>query len=144
MALFGYGRDHLDLRIPPAIAFAGARHLVMALVERERLAEMRYDLDAGRALMREAQLVTISLVHAEGDQLFHVRNPFASGGVYEDPATGAAAAALAGCLRDLHWPHGGRIDICQGDDMGVPSRLRAEFFDEPGGSIRVSGQARVM
>jgi len=89
-------------------------------------------------------IVTISLAHAETDTRFHARNPFAAGGVYEDPATGAAAAALAGYLRDLGWPHGGAIDIHQGEDMGVPSRLRAEITAEPGASIRVSGAARVM
>ena len=87
---------------------------------------------------------TISLVHAETDSLFHARNPFAAGGVYEDPATGAAAGAFAGYLRDLGWPHGGVIDVIQGEDMGVPSRLRAEITTEPGASIRVSGAARVM
>ena len=32
----------------------------------------------------------------EAPQCFHTRNPFASGGIYEDPATGAATAAFAG------------------------------------------------
>lgn len=86
----------------------------------------------------------LSLIHAESDQLFHARNPFAVGGVYEDPATGAAAAALAGYLRDINWPHGGCIDIVQGEDMGMKSLLRAEFSDIAGSSVRVSGAARVM
>ncbi|MEX5614646.1 PhzF family phenazine biosynthesis protein, partial [Pseudomonas syringae] len=68
--------------------------------------------------------------------------PFAFGGVYEDPATGAATAALGGYLRDIGWPHGGLIDIIQGEDMGSPSRLRAEIPQQPGSSIRVSGMAR--
>lgn len=144
LALFGFSPEDLDPRIPAAIAEAGATHLVLALAERARLAAMTYDLDAGRALMNDAGLVTISLVHAETPQRFHARNPFASGGVYEDPATGAAAAALAGYLRDIDWPHGGRIEIRQGEDMGVPSRLTAEIPSEPGSSIRVSGTARVM
>ena len=55
-----------------------------------------------------------------------------------------AAAALAGYLRDLGWPHGGAIEIVQGEDMGARSRLRAEIGPEPGGSIRVSGKARIM
>jgi PhzF family phenazine biosynthesis protein len=134
----------LDPRLPPAIAEAGARHLVLALTSRQKLAAMHYDLQQGRRLMLAAGLVTISLVHAETDTLFHARNPFASGGVYEDAATGAAAAALAGYLRDLGWPHGGMIEILQGEDMGVPSRLRAEITSEPGASIRVSGAARRM
>ena len=76
--------------------------------------------------------------------LFHTRNPFASGGVYEDPATGAASAAFAGYLRDIDWPHQGSIDIIQGEDMGMRSRLRADIATEPGSSIRVSGSARIM
>lgn len=144
LALFSYSADDLDPRLPPALAEAGARHLVLALSSREKLSAMHYDLEAGRSLMTAAGIVTISLIHAETANLFHARNPFAAGGVYEDPATGAAAAALAGYLRDLGWPHGGAIDIIQGEDMGVPSKLRAEITSEPGASIRVSGTARTM
>lgn len=142
LALFSYAAGDLDQRIPPATAEAGARHLVLALNSRERLREMSYDLDAGRAFMKSAGIVTIVLAYAETAQLFHVRNAFAAGGVYEDPATGAAAAALAGYLRDCGWPHGGSIDIVQGEDMGMRSRLRAEIPSAVGVSIRVSGTAR--
>ncbi|EKQ7231641.1 TPA: PhzF family phenazine biosynthesis protein, partial [Klebsiella quasipneumoniae] len=86
----------------------------------------------------------ILLVYVEGEQIFHTRNPFAYGGVYEDPATGAASAAFAGYLRDINWPHGGSIDLIQGEDMGMRSLIRAEIADELGSSIRVSGQARLM
>jgi predicted PhzF superfamily epimerase YddE/YHI9 len=88
--------------------------------------------------------VTILLVHSETPRLFHTRNPFASGGVYEDPATGAATAAFAGYLRDIGWPHGGAIDVVQGEDMGLRSLLHADISAEPGSSIRVSGTARMM
>ena len=81
---------------------------------------------------------------AETPRLFHTRNPFASGGVYEGPATGAATAAFAGYLRDIEWPHQGSIEIIQDEKMGMRSRLRAEFSDEPGSSIRVSGNARII
>ncbi|MBQ5962460.1 PhzF family phenazine biosynthesis protein [Massilia sp. ZL223] len=144
LALFGYSRADLDPRLPPALAHGGADHLVLALNSRARLAAMAYDLQAGRAFMLEHGLVTVVLAWAETAQLFHTRNPFASGGVYEDAATGAGTAALAGYLRDLGWPHGGRIDVVQGEDMGMRSRLRAEFGPEQGGSIRVSGSARMM
>ena len=142
--LFGYNRNDLNGRIPPAIINAGASHLVLALKDRTRLSQMAYDLDDGRTLMKTFGLVTISLIVAETDQLFHARNPFASGGVLEDPATGAAAAALAGYLRDLGWPHQGVINIVQGEDMGQKSLLRAEIPGRPGSSIRVSGTARFM
>jgi len=144
LALFSYDADDLDPRLPPAVAEAGARHLVLALTSRQKLSALHYDLDAGRRFMVNAGIVTVSLIHAETASLFHARNPFAAGGVYEDPATGAAAAALAGYLRDRGWPHGGAIEIIQGEDMGVLSRLRAEITYELGASIRVSGAARVM
>ncbi|KGF66865.1 PhzF family phenazine biosynthesis protein, partial [Hoeflea sp. BAL378] len=127
---------------PPAEIHAGADHLVLALKHRDDLAAMAYDLDAGRTLMREHGLVTIMLVHVKSDRQFEVRNAFASGGVLEDPATGAAAAAFAGYLRDLGWPHGNRIRIVQGEDMGARSLIEAEFTDEKGGSIRISGATR--
>ena len=88
---------------------------------------MRYDFEAGRSLALREGIGTFSLLHAENLRRFHARNPFPIGGVYEDPATGAAAAPLAGYLRDLGWPHGGSIEIMQGEDMGVPSRLQLEI-----------------
>jgi PhzF family phenazine biosynthesis protein len=142
--LFGYGEADLDPRIPPGMAHAGNDHLVLALASRELLAAMRYELEAGRALMQAHGLITIVLVWAEHACLFHTRNPFAAGGVYEDPATGAGTAALAGYLRDIGWPHGGAIDVVQGEDMGMRSRLHADIGPESGSSIRVAGTARFM
>lgn len=142
--LFGYTNDDLDPHIPPAYVNGGANHLVLGLKTRESLAAMEYDLASGRDLMNREGLVTILLAYTETPQRFHTRNPFASGGVYEDPATGAATAAFAGYLRDLGWPHNGVIDVVQGEDMGMRSLLRAEISPIRGSSIRVSGTARVM
>ncbi|HLJ77506.1 MAG TPA: PhzF family phenazine biosynthesis protein [Acidobacteriaceae bacterium] len=142
LALFRWTEADLDPRIPPALAHGGADHLVLALGSRERLAQMRYDFEAGKELSLQAGLTTFSLVFAETERKFHARNPFPAGGVYEDPATGAGAAALAGYLRDLGWMSSGAIEILQGWDMGVPSRLRAEWTAEPGAGVRVSGTAR--
>ncbi len=144
LGLFGYSHDDLDASLPPALAHGGADHLVLGLKTRQTLSAMKYDFHDGRSLMNREGLVTILLAYAETPQIFHTRNPFAPGGVYEDPATGAATAALAGYLRDISWPHGGVIDVVQGEDMGVRSRLRAEISPSPGGSIRVSGTARIM
>jgi len=142
LALFGYQPGDLDPAIPPALIHGGADHLVLALKSRQVLAAMAYELKTGQAFMRREGLVTILLAHAETPRLFHTRNPFASGGVYEDPATGAATAAFAGYLRDLGLPHGGAIDVVQGEDMGMRSRLHAAISAVPGDSIRVSGTAR--
>lgn len=140
--LFNLSDRDLDSRFTPTFASAGATHLILCLASRETLAAMSYDLAQGRALMLAHNLVTIALVVAEADQFFHVRNAFASGGVTEDPATGAAAAAFAGYLRDAGWPHGGKITLIQGEDMGARSIITAEIPPEQGSSIRVSGQVR--
>jgi PhzF family phenazine biosynthesis protein len=144
LGLFKLTPEDLDPRIPAALAHGGADHVILALRSRQKLSDMTYDLAAGRAFMRAAGLATIALVHAETPQLFHARNPFASGNVYEDPATGAAAAALGGYLRDIGWPHGGAIDIVQGEDMGCICRIHAAISATPGDSIRVSGTARLL
>ena len=142
--LFDYATGDLDLRIPPAMIHAGADHALLALKKRDALARMNYDLKLGRELMEKAGIVTVALVTAENPQLFHVRNAFAAGGVLEDPATGAAAVAFAGYLRDIGWPHGGVIKIVQGEDMGMRSLIQAEISEMAGSSIRVSGTARIM
>lgn len=144
LKIFGYEQQDLDSNIPPAFANGGANHLVISLNSRYKLGAMTYNLDAGRTFMRDLGLVTVMLVYSETEQLFHTRNPFASGGVYEDPATGAASAAFAGYLRDINWPHRGAINIVQGEDMGSRSLIRAELTDVPGSSIRVSGSVRFM
>ncbi len=143
-ALFGLAAEALHPRIPPAIAHAGADHLVLALCSRASLQAMRYAFDTGRPLALRDGIGTFSLIQAETPQRFHARNPFPIGRVYEHLATGTAAAALAGYLHDLGWLHGGMIEIIQGEEMGVPSRLRAEITPTPGASIRVSDDARLM
>ncbi len=142
LALFAYNHSQLSEAIPPAHISGGADHYVLALKKRTDLAAMKYDLDAGRIFMRERGIVTVMLVVAETEQLFHVRNAFASGGVLEDPATGAAAAAFSGYLRDLDWNTSGKITIVQGEDMGLRSVITAEINPEIGSSIRISGATR--
>ncbi|MFT4792913.1 MAG: PhzF family phenazine biosynthesis protein [Paracoccaceae bacterium] len=144
LALFALTAADLAAAPAPAIANAGNDHLILVLTDRATLAAMAYDLAAGAAFMKAHDFTTISLLVAQTPRLFHSRNAFASGGVSEDPATGAAAAALGGYLRDVGWPHGGVIDIVQGEDMGARSLLRVEIGDTPGESVRVSGTARVL
>ncbi|MBC7655929.1 MAG: PhzF family phenazine biosynthesis protein, partial [Frankiaceae bacterium] len=73
---------------------------------------------------------------------FHTRNPFTSAALFEDPATAAGAAALAGRLRDLKWPHAGAIEIVHGEQSGHSALIRADIAEEKGSPIRISGQAR--
>jgi predicted PhzF superfamily epimerase YddE/YHI9 len=51
--------------------------------------------------MTARDLTTLQLVWWETAELFHARDPFPVGGVTEDPATGAAAAAFGAYLRAL-------------------------------------------
>ena len=103
LAGFHLTRDQLDPAFPIRFASGGAKHLILVAKERQTLADMQYDFDKVRVLMMKKNLITISLLWQESDAVFHSRNAFAAGGVYEDPATGAAAAALAGYLRDIGW-----------------------------------------
>lgn len=144
LTLFGYQQEQLDDSIQPARIHGGADHFVLALKQREDLGAMNYDLNAGREFMHAHGIVTIMFVYIESEQIFHVRNAFASGGVLEDPATGAAAAAFSGYLRDIEWPHLGKIQIMQGEDMGQMSSISTTFDLTTGSSIRVSGHARDM
>ncbi len=144
LAGFNFTRDNLDPAFPVRFASAGARHLIFVLKDRRTLAEMSYDFDLVRRLMMAEELITISLLWSESDEVFHSRNAFASGGVYEDPATGAAAAAFAGYLRDIGWPGKQEFTILQGEDMGVPSRIRVKYGPSIGESVAVSGEVRHM
>ena len=140
LAAFNLNEDDLNPDFPIRFANAGAnKHLIIFVKDRKTLADMTYPFEEVKALMAEQDLVTIDLLWRESDALFHSRNPFASGGVYEDPATGAAAAALGGYLRDIQWKGNNEFTILQGEDMGVPCRLRVKYDPT---SVAVSGETR--
>lgn len=132
--------EELDPALPPMLAYAGAWHLVLAAGSAARLARLDYDVERLKALMEDAGLVTLQLVYREDELVFQARNPFPVGGVVEDPATGAAAAALGGYLRAAElMPVPGELLIRQGEAMGRPSELRVRV--PAAGGIRVSGAA---
>ncbi|QCO68184.1 PhzF family phenazine biosynthesis protein [Luteimonas yindakuii] len=140
LAALGWTHAELDPAIAPARAYAGAWHLVLAVREAARLASLAYDFQRLKALMLDDGLTTLQLVWRERADLFHARNPFPVGGVVEDPATGAAAAALGGYLRDaglIEAPV--RIRIRQGEAMGRPGLLVVDIPHS--GGIIVSGTA---
>lgn len=67
------------------------------------------------------------------------------GGVREDPATGSAAAALAGHLAQNRGVGRWRWQIEQGVEMGRPSRILAEAErTEDDLSIRIAGEAVIV
>jgi PhzF family phenazine biosynthesis protein len=142
LGLFGWSRDNLS-SIPPTFANGGADHALLFLKDRETLANMQYDFGDGLALMQQLGLVTINCLFREAADLFHSRNAFASGGVVEDPATGAAAAALAGYLRD-QGIHNAPFTVLQGVDMDAPSRLNVTPLSTKGDGILVAGSTRII
>lgn len=141
LAALRWSPGDLDPALPPHVAFGGVEHLVLAVATRERLAALDYDFDALAGVMHRHGWTTLQLVWRETRELFHARDPFPVGGVVEDPATGAAAAAFGGYLRALGaLPPSGAFTIHQGEDLGRPSLLRVEASTtDP--RVRVSGQA---
>ncbi|MFJ4466791.1 PhzF family phenazine biosynthesis protein [Streptomyces sp. NPDC089424] len=124
LAALGWPAEDLDPAFPPRIAFAGARHLVLAAGTRARLAALSYDFARLEALMHRLDLTTLQLVWRESATVFHVRDPFPVGGVVEDPATGAAAAAFGAYARDLGLvAEDAVLTLHQGEDLGRPGEL---------------------
>lgn len=140
LAALGWAAGELDPGLPPRIANAGNDHLVLAAATRARLAVLDYDFDRLQALMADRGWTTLQLVWREGPASFLSRNPFPPGGVVEDPATGAAAAAFGGYLRELGLvAPAARLTIRQGVDLGRPSRLLVRVPEY--GGIEVTGTA---
>lgn len=141
LGLLGWRAEELDAALTPALAFAGVRHLILAAATYDRLVRLEYPFEALQALMLEHDLTTIQLVWRESPTRFRARDPFPVGGAVEDPATGAAAAALGAYLRergDIVPP--AAFEIVQGVEMGRPSLLTVSIVPGEEG-IRVSGSA---
>jgi PhzF family phenazine biosynthesis protein len=141
LAALGWQTGDLDAALPPKIAFAGVRHLILAAATRERLADLDYDFERLLQLMQRLDLTTVQLVWRESATVFHVRDPFPVGGVVEDAATGAAAAAFGAYARDLTLvPPTTTLTLHQGHDMGSPSLLEVALHAEDR-RARVTGAA---
>lgn len=139
LAALDWPAADLDPALPPRIAFAGARHLVLAAATRARLADLAYDFTRLEALMHRLDLTTLQLVWRESATVFRVRDSFPVGGVVEDPATGAAAAAFGAYARELGLvPEETVLTLHQGEDLGRPGTLTVTL--RAGDSrVRVSG-----
>jgi PhzF family phenazine biosynthesis protein len=141
LAALDWRAEELDPELPPRIAYAGARHLVLAAGDRARLRNLDYDFERLARYMTDRDLITLQLVWRESADAFHVRDPFPVGGVVEDPATGAAAAAFGAYLRELGEAGPDAVlTLRQGTEIGRPGLLRVELRDGDT-RIRVSGAA---
>jgi len=124
LACFGWSPQVLDPALPPMLSYAGAWHLILGLADRHTLETMTYDFDALQRLCLEHDWTTVTLAYQISPEEHLARNPFPVGGVLEDPATGAAAAAF-GALGVLTPP--ARLRIQQGEQIGRPSELIVEL-----------------
>jgi PhzF family phenazine biosynthesis protein len=141
LELLGWRAGELDPGLPPAVAFAGVKHLILAAAERARLERLDYPFEPVKALMLRADLTTIQLVWRETADRFRARDPFPVGGMVEDPATGAAAAALGAYLRERgEIVPPATFEVIQGVEMGRPSRITVSVVPGETG-VRVAGTA---
>jgi PhzF family phenazine biosynthesis protein len=146
LAALGWEAGDLDPSLPPRVPYAGAHHPVIAAGSRARLAALDYDFERLNALMLARDWTTVQLVWREDELRFHSRNPFPVGGVVEDPATGAAAAAFGAYLREVAGVRPpATVTILQGEDLGRPGVLlvglhpdRAEI-DVTGTAVEIPG-----
>lgn len=137
----GIDRTSLDPRFPAAVAYAGNRHPILVLSDKDVFDEFEFDPSEIRALMDEQGWAgTVTVLHARTGTEFEARNLFPVGAITEDPATGSAAAALGGYLRETGIVVApASVEVRQGRHVGRPSLL---LVDIPlAGGIRVSGGA---
>lgn len=129
----------LDEQFPPMISDAGNSHPVLVLKSVNTLQSLDYDFEDLKEICREHRWPTLQLVAREAPSVWQSRNPFAFGGVYEDPATGSAAAAFGVYLREIgKVKPGDKFEIKQGFTMGQPCLLTVTVGEA---DCKVSGSA---
>lgn len=139
---FSFSKNDLNEKYPIKVSFSGINNLILFVKNKKTLQEMKYNFEKVKELMISKNIVTINILWEENENLFHSRNAFAYGGVYEDPATGSAAIALGEYLRSMGIKKSGEIEILQGFDMKQPSQLFVSFNEILNSSIKVSGTCR--
>ena len=131
----------------PVVMGAGTANLFVPLKSLAAMGRARPDLEhwgenGGPCLY----LYTRESVHAGSD--FHARMFAAGWGVYEDPATGSAAAAFAGVMMAFEKPRDGEhvVTIEQGVEMGRPSFISVGLDVEDGvlRSATIGGSAVIV
>ena len=128
----------------PEVWSCGVPFLVVPLATVDALSAARLDLERWQALLGDRSTQKLYPVARNGETSWRARM-FAPGlGVAEDPATGSAAAALAGWLAEHAGNDGPQNwEIQQGLEMGRPSAI-ALSYDQTGGTarrVRVGGRA---
>lgn len=110
-------------------------YLLLEMQSSEAVSAVR---PAPESVFREAAVDMVYLYAFESPASVHARF-FAPGhGVFEDPATGSAAVALAAAQRSAGQTNG-RLEINQGAEIGHPSRIELAWKDDRAG---LSGTVR--
>lgn len=137
-----------DLAAAPVAYEAGVPFTFVRVADRQCLSRTRIDSANWTSTFAHAwapQLYVLSMEDWEQGREVHARMFAPALGIVEDPATGAAAAALAGMLNDLQRPENGQVSwtIHQGEDMGRPSRIVLEASVAGGrlAEVRLGGTA---
>jgi trans-2,3-dihydro-3-hydroxyanthranilate isomerase len=147
--VLGLAADRVSAELRPASWSSGVRFALVPLRDADALAAIQLDLAAWRELMADAwakPVYAFALDDPRRGREIRARMFAPSLGMAEDPATGAAAVAIAGYLAEVQEvPRDGTASwtIRQGEEMGRPSRLALEV-DFAGGkltAVRLGGSA---
>ncbi|GGO80832.1 hypothetical protein GCM10011348_18420 [Marinobacterium nitratireducens] len=132
----------------PRVASCGTPFQMLEVVDLESLAHARLDASLWRQkLAGEAAQDLYLYCRTPADGRVRARMFGPGFGIPEDPATGAAASALAGMLAlDAAAQGRYRMRIEQGVEMGRPSLIETEVRIGEGGVeyVEVEGQARLL
>jgi trans-2,3-dihydro-3-hydroxyanthranilate isomerase len=135
--------------LPAAGWSAGVPFLIIPLKDRAALSRIQLDTATWAAHLKGTatpHILPLVLADPAAGREVHMRMFAPAMGIAEDPATGAAAAALPGFLAEhQRLPAGtARWRLRQGDDMGRPSLLDLEADLAGDGAltaVRVGGTA---
>jgi trans-2,3-dihydro-3-hydroxyanthranilate isomerase len=126
----------------------GLPYHIIPVVSAEAVTRATLDLALWRRMLADdwAHHVYVVSLDAEGSGVDARVRMFAPGsGVFEDPATGSAAAALGGYLSQVDGSDEARLSwtLEQGIEMGRPSLLYVEADRSSGATtaVRVGGSA---
>lgn len=130
LEILGWPTSALSQSFEPAIANAGNSHPILVLDSVATLQSLNYDFESLQKICRANKWPTVQIVAEESPGVWQSRNPFAFGGVYEDPATGSAALAFGVYLRETKQAlPGDTFQIKQGVDMGQPCLLNVAIYE---------------
>lgn len=137
-----------DILEEPIGVSAGVPFLCIFLHDRDGLARSSLDLGLWRRHLAESWAASPYLIAPGETSDYRVRMFAPLMGLVEDPATGGAAAALAGLLGARAEQADGSLawSLEQGVEMGRPSRLDIEAVKQGGAlaALRVGGGAVIV